>query len=46
MPKKKVTKHPKEMTNDEAMKHLFHPHVIRHVKKAAESTAKPRKKKA
>ena len=29
MPKKK---HPKEMTNDEAIKHLFHPKIVKHVK--------------
>ena len=29
MPKKKHAKH---MTTEEAVKHLFHPHVVRHVK--------------
>lgn len=29
MPKKK---HPRDMTNDEAIKHLFHPKVVKHVK--------------
>jgi hypothetical protein len=29
MPKKK---HPREMTNDEAIKHLFHPKIVKHVK--------------
>ena len=29
MPKKK---HPKDMTTEEAMKHIFHPKIVRHVK--------------
>lgn len=29
MPKKK---HPKDMTTDEAMKHIFHPKIVKHVK--------------
>lgn len=45
MPKKKLKKHPREMTTDEAMKHLFHPHVIRHMKKHTESASKSRKQK-
>ena len=32
MPPKK--KHAKHMTTDEAVKYLFHPHVVRHAKKA------------
>ena len=31
MPKK--MKHPKNMTSDELLKHLFHPKVVKHVKK-------------
>jgi hypothetical protein len=31
MPKKK--KHPKHMTNDEAIRHLFHPKAVKHIKK-------------
>ena len=31
MPKKK--KRPKHMTNDEAIRHLFHPKAVRHIKK-------------
>jgi hypothetical protein len=30
MPKAK--KHPKDMTTDEAMKHIFHPKIVKHVK--------------
>ena len=29
MPKKK---HPKDMTTEETMKHLFHPKIVKHVK--------------
>ncbi len=42
MPKKK--KHPKHMTTDEAVKHLFHPHVVKHVKKHAKSHRSHKKK--
>jgi hypothetical protein len=35
-PKPKKEKHPKDMTTDEAAKHLFHPKVIEHVKKHLE----------
>jgi hypothetical protein len=38
-PKKK---HPKEMTTDEAVKHLFHPKVVEHLKK---NVAKPKRSK-
>jgi hypothetical protein len=44
MPKKKP-KHPREMTTHEAMRHLFHPHVIEHVKKAAHQGGQARKPK-
>jgi hypothetical protein len=30
--KKKEPKHPKDMTTDEALKHIFHPKIVRHVK--------------
>ena len=33
MPKKK--KHPKDMTSDELMRHLFHPKVVKHIKHVA-----------
>ena len=32
---KKKKKHPKDMTTEEAVKHLFHPKVVKHLKKAA-----------
>jgi len=42
-PKKK---HPRDMTNDEAIKHLFHPKIVKHVKSevAKANTPKVRKK--
>ena len=30
MPRKK--KHPKDMTSEEALKHVFHPKIVKHVK--------------
>ncbi len=39
-------KNPREMTNDEAIKHLFHPKVVAHVKGVVKeaNAAKPKKK--
>jgi hypothetical protein len=34
--KKKAEKHPKDMTTDEAVRHLFHPKVVKHAKKSME----------
>jgi hypothetical protein len=31
----KPKKHPKDMTTEEAVKHLFHPKVVKHLKKTA-----------
>jgi hypothetical protein len=41
-------KHPREMTNEEALKHLFHPEVVKHVKAVVKNSdaAKIKKKKA
>ena len=50
MPKtSKIRKHPRDMTTDEALVHLFHPKVVKHVKGlVAETfktpTPKPRKR--
>jgi hypothetical protein len=33
MARKKLKKHPLEMTDEEALKHLFHPKIVRAVKK-------------
>jgi len=38
----KKPKHPKDMTSNELMKHVFHPEVVKHIKK----TANPKKSKA
>jgi len=43
--KKKVTKHPREMTTDELVRHLFHPKVVAHLKRAAQEGRKPGRKK-
>jgi len=32
MPKRKSKKHPKDMTDEEALRHLFHPKIVRAVK--------------
>jgi hypothetical protein len=40
---KKKEKHPKDMTTEEAVKHLFHPKVVEHVKQHAEK-GRPKKK--
>ena len=39
-------KHPRDMTNDEAIKHLFHPKVVEHIKAVVKkaNAAKPKKK--
>jgi hypothetical protein len=47
MPKTaKAPKHPREMTTEEAIHHLFHPKVIQHVKNQKDAEKKPRQKKA
>jgi hypothetical protein len=42
----KNKKHPKDMTSDELMKHLFHPKVVKHIKKVAAGSKKKSMKKA
>jgi len=42
----KKKKHPKDMTSDELMKHLFHPKVVKHIKKEAAGSEKKSMKKA
>jgi len=36
----KKKKHPKDMTSDELMKHLFHPKVVKHIKQVARRGSK------
>jgi len=38
MPRKK--KHPMEMTDDEALKHLFHPEIVKAVRKHVKAQSK------
>jgi hypothetical protein len=33
--KKKSTKHPKDMTTEEAIRHVFHPKIVKHLKTQA-----------
>lgn len=42
---KKPQKHPKDMTSDELMKHLFHPKVVKHIKRVANAEKKSTKGK-
>jgi hypothetical protein len=42
----KKKKHPRHMTSDELMKHLFHPKVVKHIKKVAADAKKKRTRKA
>lgn len=42
MPKKK--KHPMEMTDEEALNHIFHPEIAKAVRKHLKGQTKPRKK--
>ena len=45
MPRKK--KHPKDMTSEELLKHLFHPKIVKHVKEIVKKhNAKPKKRAA
>jgi len=39
MPRKKSKKHPMEMTDEEALKHLFHPQIVKAVKKIGTQNA-------
>ncbi|MGA2484168.1 MAG: hypothetical protein ABSF92_13760 [Candidatus Acidiferrales bacterium] len=40
----KKKKHPRRMTSDELMKHLFHPKVVKHIKKVAGESKRSMKK--
>jgi hypothetical protein len=43
MTQKKSKKHPMEMTDEEALKHLFHPEIVKAVRKHL--SGKPTRKK-
>jgi hypothetical protein len=46
MPKtSKPAKHPRHMTTDEAINHLFHPKVVQHIKNEKDKPKKPPAKK-
>jgi hypothetical protein len=34
--KRKSKKHPKDMTTEEALRHVFHPKIVKHLKKHVE----------
>jgi hypothetical protein len=42
----KKKKHPKDMTSDELLKHLFHPKVVKHLKSVAASVPKKTMRKS
>jgi hypothetical protein len=46
MPKPSQKKHPREMTTDEALNHLFHPKIVAHVKKIVAKSYETKEKKA
>ena len=41
---KKKLKHPKDMTTDEAISHVFHPKALKHLKKHVERISDESKK--
>ena len=42
----KLKKHPMKMTDDEALKHIFHPEIVKAVRKhLKDQTPKPAKRK-
>lgn len=42
---KKKIKHPKDMTTDEAIAHVFHPKALKHLKKQVEKLSTKKKLK-
>jgi hypothetical protein len=45
MPKPPKTKHPSQMTTDEALTHLFHPKIVAHVKDLVAKSFETKEKK-
>jgi len=41
-----TAKHPRHMTTEEAVNHLFHPEVVQHMKDEKDKPKQPRLKKA
>jgi hypothetical protein len=46
MPKPSQKKHPREMTTDEALNHLFHPKIVAHVKEIVAKSYETKEKKS
>jgi hypothetical protein len=44
MPRKKLKKHPMKMTDEEALKHLFHPEIVKAVRKHLKGQTKQERK--
>jgi len=44
--KKKEVKHPKDMTTDEAIAHVFDPKALKHLKKHVEKISDKKKKES
>jgi len=42
---KKKVKHPKDMTTDELMSHVFHPKALKHLKKHVEEVSNKKRVK-
>ena len=45
MPKSSQKKHPRDMTTDEALNHLFHPKIVAHVKDLVAKSFETKEKK-
>ena len=43
---KKTYKHPKDMTNDELLSHVFHPKVVKHIKKHVKDLENSKQKRS
>jgi hypothetical protein len=41
---KKKIKHPKDMTTDEAIEHVFHPKALKHLKEHVDTLTKEKEK--
>jgi hypothetical protein len=45
MPRKKSMKHPMKMKDEEALKHLFHPEIVKAVKRHIKGESKNKQRK-
>jgi hypothetical protein len=39
-------KHPRDMTTDEALNHIFHPKIVKHIKEIVAKSHEPKEKKS